>query len=73
MNHRVTRCVCADMTFAEWLAVKEREGWTLEQACDNTTCGRNCGMCWPYLRVVAATGRVELPPMIPEDLERLAD
>jgi len=28
-------------------------------------------MCKPYLRVVEATGRTELPPMIPEDLNDL--
>jgi bacterioferritin-associated ferredoxin len=59
----VERCVCFDTSFEEWLKLRRANGWTMEQAAAHTGCGEGCGTCKPYLRVVAATGRTELPIM----------
>ena len=59
--------------FSEWLRRKEEHGWSLAQAAENTFCGEGCGMCRPYLRVVAATGQTELPLMTTEELAAYAE
>lgn len=67
MNYRVTKCVCAGVAFSEWLRIKRETGATMEQMAERTGCGEGCGMCRPYLEVVARTGEVSLPPLLPED------
>lgn len=58
----VNQCVCAGVPFA-CIATRVREGLSLEQIQDRTNCGNTCGLCRPYLGVVAATGLGALPVM----------
>ncbi len=62
-------CVCMKTTFRQWLALKKRNGWSFEQAAEETRCGVNCETCQPYLRVVEATGQTELPILQPEEFD----
>ncbi len=72
MEYQVTRCVCFKTTFEQWLKLKREHGWTLEEASRQTFCGEGCGMCKPYLAVVATTGCTELPVMSYEQMRTLA-
>ncbi len=72
MNYNVNRCVCHNTTFERWLELKKKNNWSMEEASDATQCGQGCGMCRPYLKVVAALEQTVLPAMIPEDLEEMA-
>lgn len=66
--YRVTQCCCMDRSFADWLAAKEAGGWSMEEAAGRTDCGECCGMCKPYLAVVAATGITVLPVLDEADM-----
>lgn len=73
LDHIVDRCVCFKTTFRQWLDRKIANGWTLEEASRNTFCGEGCGLCKPYLAVVAATGRTELPVMSYDEMKRIGE
>ena len=66
----VDRCVCHEMTFRELREVAAREGLGLEELSRRTGCGTTCAMCRPYIAVMLATGRVELPVMSEEECAR---
>lgn len=67
LEYRVTKCICTDTSFREWLSIKRSGGHSLAQMACITGCGEGCGMCRPYLAVVARTGVTSLPPLLPED------
>jgi len=56
----VNRCVCNEVPF--WaIAALAKQGKTFEQIRAATRCCAGCGTCEPYVRVVIATGAVDLP------------
>lgn len=59
----VDRCVCHQVTFRELKQIADRDGADLEELSRRTHCGTGCGMCRPYIEVMLATGRTELPVM----------
>jgi bacterioferritin-associated ferredoxin len=61
----VDRCVCYDVLFTQ-IAALAKSGKSLEQIRVETGCSGGCGMCKPYIDVVIATGRTELPVMSEE-------
>jgi len=58
----VTRCICLDVPFDE-VAARAKRGEGFDQISSATGCCQGCGMCEPYVRVVIATGRTNLPVM----------
>ncbi len=64
----IDRCVCRQMTFAELLPLARSRGWDREALGAATGCGRQCGLCRPYLREMLATGRTVFTSLLePED------
>lgn len=70
-QYAVCACLCESMTFRQWLDRVEANSWTLREAREKTRCGETCGICRPYLRVVKATGRTELPIMHQGEIDLL--
>ncbi len=76
----VTRCICRNVTFAEFLArAKSRGGQAVEAQNssewftllqDDTGLGTGCGTCIPYARVALRTGVCDLPVMTSDDFEQ---
>jgi NAD(P)H-nitrite reductase large subunit len=46
----MTRCECAEISFAAVARRMEEQGLTLEEACERTGCGGICTACIPDLR-----------------------
>lgn len=69
----VNRCVCRDVTFARLKALAAEHGWGLEELSRSTGCGTVCGLCRPYIRVMLATGRTEVPVASEEVLRRMEE
>lgn len=64
----VDRCVCWGVTFERVRELMEG-GLGLDEISRRFGCGRGCGLCQPYLRLVIETGRTEfevLPPDGPD-------
>ena len=57
----VNRCICAEVPFAELKRLADTGIRDLEELGRLTNCGKGCGMCIPYIRVVLATGETDLP------------
>jgi bacterioferritin-associated ferredoxin len=57
----VDRCVCHGVTFAELKRIARRTGAGMEGLQARTGCGRGCGLCIPYIRIMLETGRTDLP------------
>jgi bacterioferritin-associated ferredoxin len=56
----VNRCICSEVPF--WtIAALAKQGKTFEQIRAATRCCDGCGTCEPYVRVVIATGKTDLP------------
>jgi len=70
---RVDRCVCFDQPFEKLLALSQEHGWGFEELSEATGCGRGCGMCRPYIRVVLTTGRTSIPLTNGSTLRAIAD
>jgi bacterioferritin-associated ferredoxin len=70
--HIVDRCVCHGVTFRELRRIAERDGADLTELARLTGCTTSCGLCRPYIEVVLATGRTELPVMTVEQCRRLS-
>lgn len=62
----IDRCYCRHVFFEDLWKIAERTGEGLTQLGEQTGCGTACGLCVPYLRVMLATGRTELPVLSPE-------
>ena len=67
----IDRCYCRDVTFADLKALAAREGADVDHLSERTGVGTGCGLCLPYLRVVLATGKTELPVLSGADVERI--
>ena len=52
----VDRCICMRMPFATLLPIARQRGWDLEDLTRETGCGRQCGLCRPYLKKMLQTG-----------------
>ena len=57
----VNRCICADVPFTELKKLADTGIRDLEQLGRLTNCGKGCGTCIPYIRVMLATGQTDLP------------
>ena len=67
----VDRCYCREITFRQLKALAERVGKDVNRLCEASGAGTSCGLCRPYIRVMLATGRTELPVLTDADVERL--
>lgn len=68
----VDRCVCHNITFRELKQIADQTGATLADLARRTGCTTSCGLCRPYIQVVLATGRTELPVMTEEQCRKMA-
>lgn len=68
----VNRCVCHNITFRELKQLAEETHATLDDLARRTGCTTSCGLCRPYIEVVLATGRTELPVMTPQECRKLS-
>jgi len=57
----VNRCICADVPFTELKKLADAGIRELEELGRLTNCGKGCGMCIPYIRVMLTTGQTDLP------------
>jgi len=69
----VDRCVCHQVPFAELLRLARDEGLGIDALVERTGCTTGCGTCEPYIRLAIATGRHELPPMSPAQIDAILD
>jgi len=67
----IDRCYCRQLLFADLDLIARESRCTLDELCDRTGCGTGCGLCVPYLRVMLATGRTDLPVLSAVEVERL--
>ena len=67
----VDRCVCHEVTLRELKQIADRDGATLADLARRTGCTTSCGLCRPYIQVMLATGRTELPVMTEEECRRI--
>ena len=68
----VNRCICANIPFTELKKLADTGIRELEELGRLTNCGKGCGMCIPYIRVMLASGVTDLPVMTDRELERAA-
>jgi len=62
----VTRCVCFNTPFEDlWRELCR--GRSLAEVHLHSGCGARCGLCVPYIRLMAKTGRTEFPVMWAEE------
>lgn len=66
----VDRCVCKSISFSRLKELAEQGHCDLDALSKKTGCGTGCGMCVPYIRVVLATGRTNLPIMTSFQIEK---
>lgn len=59
----VSRCICANVPFTELKQLADTGIRDLEELGRLTNCGKGCGMCIPYIRVMLETGVTDLPIM----------
>jgi bacterioferritin-associated ferredoxin len=52
----VSMCLCRGVPFRDLLPRARAAGWDLDALMRETGCGRQCGLCRPYLRRMLATG-----------------
>jgi len=70
----VNRCVCMDLAFEELLSIARDNGLTYEELSARTGCGRGCGLCGPYVKLMLRTGRTSFEPMaLPVLMRRLEE
>ncbi len=67
----VDRCYCRDVKFSTIKEIAAREGAGIDRLGEITGAGTGCGLCRPYIRVVLATGRTELPVLNEAQVEAL--
>ncbi len=63
----VSRCLCKAISFKELLALATDAGWDLENLVQETGCGRQCGLCRPYLSRMLRTGETEFYEILTAD------
>ena len=55
---RIDRCICTRRTFSDLRAQAVAAEWDCDELMRETTAGRNCTMCAPYVRRACRTGQV---------------
>ena len=63
----VNRCLCKATSFEELLALATASGWDLADLVRETGCGRQCGLCRPYLSRMLRTGETEFYEILTAD------
>jgi bacterioferritin-associated ferredoxin len=53
----MTRCECAEISFAEVARRVREESLSLEEVAERTGCGRTCSACLPDLRSLLSESR----------------
>lgn len=66
----VDRCICHDRTLAALKALAREKSLDADGLRHETGCGTSCGLCFPYVRLMLATGKTRFPVMTPEEIER---
>jgi bacterioferritin-associated ferredoxin len=62
-KYQVTRCICHQRTFETLKEMAERENIeSVEQLQERRLCGRGCGLCVPYVRLMLKTGETAFDP-----------
>jgi len=67
----VNRCICANVPFTELKNLADAGIRDLEELARRTNCGKDCGMCIPYIRVMLATGETDLPILNQQQINAL--
>jgi bacterioferritin-associated ferredoxin len=67
----VNRCICANIPFTELRKLADTGIRDLEELGRLTNCGKGCGMCIPYIRVMLATGQTDLPVLTDVQINQL--
>lgn len=57
----VDRCVCMDVRFETLHAYAQTHDADLATLQEQFACGRGCGLCLPYIRLMLETGRTSIP------------
>lgn len=70
-NLAVDRCICHQVSFEELAQLAGEVGAKFDALRERTNCGSGCGMCIPYIRLMLATCKTDLPIMATEELERM--
>ncbi|WP_432798753.1 hypothetical protein [Poriferisphaera sp. WC338] len=63
---RIERCVCKKRLFSQLKLKAAAERLSLEQLCEATGAGRECGKCLPYLCRMMRTGQVVFCEIVAE-------
>jgi|AACY02.16.fsa_nt_gi BFD-like [2Fe-2S] binding domain. len=70
----VDRCVCENLTFTQIRAEARRLGLDSVRALQaHGLCCTGCRLCAPYVKRMLQTGQTSFDPILPPDLEPLAD
>ena len=69
----VDRCYCREVSFKDLKDLAARERADVDRLGELTGAGTGCGLCKPYIRVMLATGRTELPVLTDADVRRLCE
>lgn len=67
----VTRCICANMTFADLLDIARASGCAIDELQRRTGCGEGCGTCLPYILRTLETGLTNHPILSEDDCLRI--
>lgn len=68
---RVDRCCCRGILFRNLLEAAREARVPVEQLARERGCGATCGLCMPYIQLMARTGVTELPLIGSESHARL--
>lgn len=67
----IDRCYCREVMFTRLKNLAAQHGAGVERLSALTGAGTGCGLCVPYIRVMLATGRTELPVLSDVEVRRL--
>ncbi|TAM76641.1 (2Fe-2S)-binding protein [bacterium] len=59
----VTRCICANVSFADLLRLARERGWNFAELTEQTGATLGCGMCLPYVVRMLQTGETSFDVM----------
>jgi bacterioferritin-associated ferredoxin len=69
----INRCYCEVKTFAELLAIAERDDLDLLGLARQEGCGTHCGWCVAYLRRALQTGETAFHEYLPKEPLNMAE
>lgn len=52
----VDRCICQNVSFVRLKQIAHERQLGFSALCEQTRCGRSCGLCAPYIRLMLKTG-----------------